>query len=147
MSMTVDDDTVIQDSLVHAVGRSMEVVYEDDGLIGSREPEWLQGSLNVLIGLFLRIGLMTNVANYKKNDVSSRDDLIENVRGSNGMNNYGERRCLPGEATETATTTGLQGGINVEVDDRPPQAPEWNRNVNQLGPDTIQSHGEPTPSV
>ena len=45
LSMTVYDEAVIHDSLVHAVGRSMEVVYEDDGPIGSRESEWLQVSL------------------------------------------------------------------------------------------------------
>ena len=43
----------------------MRVFYSSDGLIGLREPEWLQGALRVLIGLFLLIGLMKNVAKSK----------------------------------------------------------------------------------
>ena len=63
--MTVDDETVIHDELGHTVGWSMGVFYADYGLIGSCDPEWIQWSLNVIIGLFLQIGLMSNVAKYK----------------------------------------------------------------------------------
>ena len=48
-----------------AVGRFMGVFYADEGMIGSRDPEWLQGTINVLIGLFRRVILMTNVARSK----------------------------------------------------------------------------------
>ena len=41
LSMTVEDDTVIHDGMVHAVGWSMGVFYGDDGPIGLRYPEWL----------------------------------------------------------------------------------------------------------
>ena len=41
LSMTVEDDTVIHDGMVHAVGWSMGVFYRDDGPIGLRYPEWL----------------------------------------------------------------------------------------------------------
>ena len=30
-------------------------------MIGSRDPEWLQGNINVIIGLFRRVVLMANV--------------------------------------------------------------------------------------
>ena len=40
-------------------------VYADNGMVGLRNPEWLKGSLNVLIGLFRRYGLVINVANSK----------------------------------------------------------------------------------
>ena len=43
----------------------MGVFYTNNGIIGSQCPEWLQGELNLLIGLFCRIGHMENVANYK----------------------------------------------------------------------------------
>ena len=43
----------------------MGVVYEEDVLIGSRDPEWLQEPLNVLIGLFHHIFLISNVAKFK----------------------------------------------------------------------------------
>ena len=58
LSMTLEDVTVIHDGLVHEVGRSLEILYADDGLIGSQDPEWLQGGLNVPIGPLLWIGLM-----------------------------------------------------------------------------------------
>ena len=38
----------------------MGAFYTDDGMIGSRDPEWIQGAINVLIGLFRRVFLMAN---------------------------------------------------------------------------------------
>jgi hypothetical protein len=35
-------------------------VFVDNGLVGSRDPVWLQGALNVLIKLFESISLRTN---------------------------------------------------------------------------------------
>ena len=43
----------------------MGVFYADDGIIGSRDPEWLQGDKNVLFGIFRRFRLMTNVEKSK----------------------------------------------------------------------------------
>ena len=43
----------------------MGVFNADDGMIGSRDPEWLQGSINVIIEIFRRFGLMSNVAKSK----------------------------------------------------------------------------------
>ena len=39
----------------------MGVFYEYAGMIILRDPEWIQGSINALIGLFSRVGLMDNV--------------------------------------------------------------------------------------
>ena len=41
--------------------RCMGVFYEDHGMIGLRYPEWIQGVIDVLIGLFRRVCLMANV--------------------------------------------------------------------------------------
>ena len=57
--MSVEGDASICDGLVHAVGWGLGVFYLDDGLIGLRDPEWLQGYINV------RIGLMANVSKSK----------------------------------------------------------------------------------
>ena len=65
LSMTLEDVAVIHDGLGHAVGRSLEVFYAENGFIGLRDPEWLQGGINILIGPFLWIGLMDNVAKSK----------------------------------------------------------------------------------
>ena len=63
--MTVEDDTFICERLVRTVGRSMGFLYVKDGFIGSLDPEWIQRALNILIGLFYRIGVMVNVAKFK----------------------------------------------------------------------------------
>ena len=47
------------------MGRSLGVFYADDGLIGSQDTKWIQGDLDVLIGLFRRFGLITNVEKSK----------------------------------------------------------------------------------
>ena len=63
--MSVEGDASICDGLVHAVGWGMKILYAYNGIIRSREPEWLQGPLNVLIGISRQIGLMSNVAKSK----------------------------------------------------------------------------------
>ena len=65
ISLTVEDGSVVHDEFRKAVGRIMGVFYANDGLIGLRDPEWLQGDFNVLIGLFHRVGLVVNVAKSK----------------------------------------------------------------------------------
>ena len=63
--------TVLEESLVAleglglAVGRCIWLLYTNNRVVGSQDPEWLQGALNVLIGLFCRYGLVTNVAKSK----------------------------------------------------------------------------------
>ena len=44
----------------------MEFFYTDYGILGSHNQEWLQGALNVLIGLFWRIGLVAKISKSKK---------------------------------------------------------------------------------
>lgn len=39
--------------------------YADDGMIGSRDPKWLQESFDVLVELFKCMGLWTNVDKTK----------------------------------------------------------------------------------
>ena len=63
--MIVEDDAVINDGLGHAVGRSIGVLSVEDRFIESQDLECLQRSLNLLIGLFLQIGLMVNVVKSK----------------------------------------------------------------------------------
>ena len=64
-SMTVEDEAFIQSGLGHAFGRRLGIFYAYDGVMGSQDPEWLQGALNILIRLLLRIGLAANVAKSK----------------------------------------------------------------------------------
>ena len=65
ISLMVEDEAVIQEGLGHAVGQKLRVFYVYDGILGSRDPEWIQGSLNVLVGMFQGIGLVANIAKLK----------------------------------------------------------------------------------
>ena len=59
-SLMVEEVAVVHGGLGHMGGRSLVMLYADDGILGSQYPEWIQGDLNVLIGLFQRIGLADN---------------------------------------------------------------------------------------
>ena len=63
--MTVEDDTFIHNKLGHAVGHIFGVFYAYNGLLGSRDPGWIQGTINFLIGLLRRIGLIANIVRSK----------------------------------------------------------------------------------
>ena len=65
ISLTVEDQLVAQEGLVIAVGKFQRIFYEDDRDVGSRDPEWLQGALNMLICLFYWYGLVANVTKYR----------------------------------------------------------------------------------
>ena len=65
ISMRVDDDMVIHYGMGRVVGSSMGVFYMCDVPIGSQKLEWIQGDINVLIGLFCRIGLMAKFSNSR----------------------------------------------------------------------------------
>ena len=63
ISLTLEDVAVIQDIMVHLLGRSLGVFYTHDSILGSRDLEWIHGALNVLIGLLQWIMLKENVDN------------------------------------------------------------------------------------
>ena len=61
LAMTVEDQRVAYDGLGETVGRCLGAFYADDGMVGSRDPDWLQHVMNVLFGLFQMYGLAANV--------------------------------------------------------------------------------------
>ena len=63
--LTVEDGEVVHDGMGRAVGRSLGVFYMDYGILGSWEPEWLQGDLNFIIRLFQWISLAENISKSK----------------------------------------------------------------------------------
>ena len=63
--MMVEDQLVSQEGMGLAVGRFLGLFYSKNGMVGSWDLEWFQGSLNVIIRLFHRYGLVVNVANSK----------------------------------------------------------------------------------
>ena len=52
MAMTVEYHRVARDGLGEAVGGCLGVFYINDGIIGSRDPDWLQNFMNVMVDLF-----------------------------------------------------------------------------------------------
>ena len=49
MSLTVEDLSTNHEGLGMTVGQCIGIFYADDGMIGSRDTEWFQGAINVLI--------------------------------------------------------------------------------------------------
>ena len=47
--------------LLETAGQCVVVFYEDDGVVGLCDPDWLQHVINVLVGLFRRYGMAANV--------------------------------------------------------------------------------------
>ena len=62
LDMTVEDQRVYHDGLVETVGRCLVVFYDDNVMVGSCNPDWLQHATNVLVGLFRSYGLVANIA-------------------------------------------------------------------------------------
>ena len=65
ISLTVEDKSTTHEGLGMEVGRCTGVFYADDSMIVSKDPEWIQGAINLLIGLFRRVNLVTNVVKSK----------------------------------------------------------------------------------
>ena len=63
--MTVEEQQVVHEVLGIAVGIFLGLFFSDNGVVGSRNLEWIQGSLNVLSGLFHQYGLVANVTKSK----------------------------------------------------------------------------------
>jgi hypothetical protein len=59
------DEDIARDGIGDRVAKILVAFYIDDGRIASQDPVWLQESFNILIGLFERIGLFTNVSKTK----------------------------------------------------------------------------------
>ena len=49
------------DGLGDTVRRCLVVFYANDVMVGSRDPEWLQHAMNVLVSIFRRYGLVANI--------------------------------------------------------------------------------------
>ena len=54
LALTVEDQLLAQEGLRLVVGSFLEIFYTYYVVVGSRDPEWIQGTLNVLIGPFRR---------------------------------------------------------------------------------------------
>ena len=63
--LTVEDDLVAHEGPGLAVRRYLGLFYANNGMVGLWDPEWPQGNLSVIIGLFRRYGPVAIVFKYK----------------------------------------------------------------------------------
>ena len=49
-------------NLGETIGRCLGVFYANNGMVISRNSDWLQHKMNVLVGIFRRYGLAANIA-------------------------------------------------------------------------------------
>jgi hypothetical protein len=56
---------VVTQGFGDTVASKLALFYADDGLLSTRDAPWLQQALDVLTGLFRRIGLATNAMKTK----------------------------------------------------------------------------------
>ena len=66
LALTVYDPLVSQEGLRLTVGWCLGIFYTNDDVVGLQDTEWLQGSLNVIIGLFHHNRLLANVVKEKE---------------------------------------------------------------------------------
>ena len=62
LTMIVEDQRVDHGGLGETIGRCLGVLYAEDGMVVSQDADWMQRSMNILVGLFLRYVLAANVA-------------------------------------------------------------------------------------
>ena len=65
LALMVDDQLPAQEGLGITLWRCLVIFYANGGMVGSRDPNWLQGDLNVIIGLLRRYVLVANVIKSK----------------------------------------------------------------------------------
>ena len=61
-TMTVEDQRVAHDGLGETVGRCLVVFYSKNSMVVSRDSDWLQNKMNVLVCLFRRYGQADNIS-------------------------------------------------------------------------------------
>ena len=74
LDMTLKDQRVAHDGLGETVGRCLGVLYANNGMVVSRDPDWLQHVMHVLVGLFRRYGLAANVS--KSRTMTCQPDVL-----------------------------------------------------------------------
>ena len=133
-SLIVEDNSATHYVLGMVVGRSMGVIYADDRIIRSRELEWIQGVINVLFGIFIRVVLMYNVS--KSNTVSCQlgaiiTGMLEEASSHSGIGErdmYWEHLCrsTPCPNCRVELTSGSMTAHRIRVHRTDP-AIEWYR--------------------
>ena len=99
--MTVEDQHVTYKGLVFVVGGCLGLFYVDYGMVGSRDPEWFQDALNVLIGIFLPVKTGSDCHKVQCHGMIDRHNKVQDVGGGVRMAVHGKEGDVP-KATERA---------------------------------------------
>ena len=65
LALKVEDQLAVHEGLRLELGMCLVLFYAGDGVVGLRDPDWLQVSLYVIIGLFFWYRLVVNVMKSK----------------------------------------------------------------------------------
>ena len=138
LALTVEDQLVAHKGLGLAIGRCLRLFYSDDGVVGLRYLEWLQGALNLLIGIFRRYKLVMNVESskamaYQMGTLSSgmSEEAVVNRRGGN----------VPQAAENTDPLPRLRSITYHGIDDGTQTVDTWDGAWNLLEPASCHSDG------
>ena len=96
------------------VGRCLGFFYADDGMVGSRNSDWLHHVMNILVGLFRRYGLAANVAKLRTMKCQtgtlrlgvSEEAMVLKCTGVGESYRVRPRRRIPCPECEVDLTTG-----------------------------------------
>ena len=74
LDMTVEDQRVAQNGLLETVGRCLGVFYDENVMVGSCNPDWLQHATNILVGLFRSYDLVANI--FKSRTITCQPNAL-----------------------------------------------------------------------
>ena len=134
LAMMVEDQRVAHGGMDEAVGRRLGVFYANDGMVGSRDSNWLQHSMNVLIGIFWWCGLADNVAKSRTRIYQPgtlRLGMLEDDKELKcmevGASHHDKlRRRIPSPECGIELTAGLMRANHCQMNRTEP-AIDWNR--------------------
>ena len=118
MSLIVEDNSATNEILGMSVGRYMGMFYADDGIVVSRDPEWIQGAINVLIELFRKVILMANLEKSKTMTCKPRDIFTGTLEEYFSQRSKGEGSHIQGAYAAAHPMSRLWCGVNGQVYDR-----------------------------
>ena len=146
LSIPVEDQTVAQEVLELNLGRWLVGFFAGDGMIGTKDSEWLQNALNVLIVVFRRYGLAANVAKSQTmmcQPIAPRLRMSEEAVG---------RRCtvwgfIPWMTTETNPMPLMRRVTDPWVHDGTSEKDAQDRSRDRLELAVGQSYRTPTTGI
>ena len=141
--LTVEDDLVAHEGPGLAVRRYLGLFYANNGMVGLWDPEWPQGNLSVIIGLFRRYGPVAIVFKYKAMKCQTgaiQSGMSEETVGRRCTGRGGGRVQRVNKKANPLTR--LRSETHNRIDDCDLIAHAWDRTIDRLEPVTGQHRWE-----